>query len=188
MNLLETLRQIKDPRRKQGQRFALDKILLMIIMAMMRGCFQYREIARFCQYHQSELTRLLKLKSKHMPSHVTIRQILLNIDYTSLQESFHLWTTQYVCIEKQQWISVDAKVIKSTVSDSFSHYQDFVSLVSMFSQKREQIIAAEKFHNKQSSETTVLEHLLESLDLKEVVFTMDAFYCKKNTSPNSQHS
>lgn len=185
MNLLDCLSQVKDPRRKQGQRFELDKLLLLIIMAMMRGCYHYREIARFCSYHQSDLTRLLNIKSKHMPSHVTIRQLVLSLDFSSLQASFHKWAKQYVAIAENEWVCIDGKAIKSTVSDSHNSYQNFVCLVSLFSQKQEQIILAEKFNSKEKSETAVVESLIESLDLKDVIFTMDALHCKKNATNNN---
>jgi hypothetical protein len=184
MNLLDCLSQIKDPRRKQGQRFELDKLLLLIIMAMMRGCYHYREIARFCSYHQSDLTGLLNIKSKHMPSHVTIRQLVLSLDFSSLQTCFHKWARQYVPIEENEWVSIDGKAIKSTVSDSHNSYQNFVYLVSLFSQKQEQIIYAEKFDSKEKSEITVVEQLIESLYLKDVIFTLDALHCKKNATNN----
>lgn len=184
MNLLDCLSQVKDPRRKQGQRFELDKLLLLIIMAMMRGCYHYREIARFCSYHQSDLTRLLNIKSKHMPSHVTIRQLVLNLDFSSLQTSFHKWAKQYVPIEENEWVSIDGKAIKSTVSDSHNNYQNFVYLVSLFSQRQEQIIYAEKFDSKEKSEIAVVEQLIESLYLKDVIFTLDALHCKKNATDN----
>lgn len=182
MNLLDCLSAVRDPRRKQGQRFELHKLLLLIIMAMMRGCYHYREIARFCLYHQSDLSRLLYIKSKHMPSHVTIRQLVLSLDFTSLQTAFHKWAGQYVPIEENEWISIDGKAIKSTVSNSWNSYQNFVCLVSLFSQKREQIIYAESFDNKEKSEITVVEQLIEALDLKDVIFTLDALHCKKNAT------
>jgi hypothetical protein len=185
MQLLECLSLIKEPRRRQGQRFEYHKLLMLIIMGMMRGCYHYREIARFCFYHQSELSRLLDITSKHMPSHATIRQLVLSLDFSSLQACFHTWAKQYVPIEENEWICIDGKSIKSTVSDSHNSYQNFVCLVSLFSQKREQIIFAERFENKEKSEASVEEQLIESLDLKGVIFTMDALHCKKNAASDS---
>jgi hypothetical protein len=102
-----------------------------------------------------------------------------------LQASFHQWAKQYVPIEENEWVCIDGKAIKSTVSDSHNRYQNFVCLVSLFSQKKEQIIFAEKFNSKEKSEITVVESLVEFLDLKDIVFTMDALHCKKNTANNN---
>lgn len=187
MNLIDCLNQIEDPRRKQGQRFTLNQLLLLIIMAMLRGNYHYREIARFCIYHQTDLGKSLALGCKHMPSHVTIREIILSIDFESLQKSFHEWTKQYVSIEQGEWICIDGKSIHSTVSDSHNSFQNFISLVSLFSQKREQIVHVEKMESKKESEIKVVQDLLDVLDLKNVVFTMDALHCKKNASKNRRH-
>ena len=37
MNLIDQLNQVKDPRRKQGQRFPLTTVLLIIIMGLISG-------------------------------------------------------------------------------------------------------------------------------------------------------
>ena len=128
---------------------------------------------------------MLNIKSKHIPSHVTIRQVVLSLDFSSLQASFHKWIRQYVPIKEKEWICINGKAIKSTVSDSHNSYQNFVYLVSLFSQKQEQIIYAEKFDSKEKSEITVVEQLIESLYLKDVIFTLDALHCKKNATNNS---
>ena len=49
MILIDSLAQVADPRSKRGQRYALRPLLLMILMSMICGKYQYREIARFCE-------------------------------------------------------------------------------------------------------------------------------------------
>ncbi len=51
--------------------------------------------------------------------------------------------------------------------------------MSLFSQKRKQILHVEKFENKKSDEEKVVEALLSKLDLQGVIFTFDALRCKK---------
>jgi hypothetical protein len=60
MTLLDCLTQVQDPRRLQGQRFPLSVLLLMIIMSMVCGKYQYREISRFCEHHYRYLKKRLK--------------------------------------------------------------------------------------------------------------------------------
>lgn len=184
MNLIDYLQQVKDPRRKQGQRFTLSSFLLIIIMAMLCGKYQYREIARFCQNNESYLKKRLGIKGKHMPSHVTIRQIILTIDFRSLQKVFHEWAKTHVNIEEKEWISIDGKSINSTVSDYSTSYQNFVSMVSLFCSQKEQVLYVEKMENKKAGEAQIVEQLLDMLDLKDVIFTMDALHCKKNATKN----
>jgi hypothetical protein len=180
MNLVEHLCQIKDFRRKQGQRFLLSQILLIIILGIMSGRYGYREIASFAKANKKELAHKLKLKKSKIPSHVTIREVIKNIDFNSLNQTFSQWALGYVTIEKDDWLSVDGKSIKSTLENPNSAYQNFVSMVSVFSQKRGQVIKTATFENKKASEVTIVQELLETLDLKDVVFTLDALHCKKN--------
>lgn len=180
MNLVEHLCQIKDFRRKQGQRFLLSQILLIIILGIMSGRYGYREIASFAKANKKELAHKLKLKKSKIPSHVTIREVIKNIDFNLLNQTFSQWALGYVTIEKDDWLSVDGKSIKSTLENPNSAYQNFVSMVSVFSQKRGQVIKTATFENKKVSEVPIVQELLETLDLKDVVFTLDALHCKKN--------
>jgi hypothetical protein len=184
MNLIEELNQIKDFRRKQGQRFELSQVLLIIIMGIMSGRYAYREIASFAKANHIDLVNRLKLKNSKIPSHVTIREIVMNIDFELLNRAFSQWALGYVTIEKDDWLSIDGKSIKSTVENYGNSYQNFVSMVSVFSQKRGQVVKASTFENKKVGEAAVVQTLLEMLDLHDVVFTLDALHCKKNSTNN----
>lgn len=184
MNLIEELNQIKDFRRKQGQRFELPQVLLIIIMGIMSGRFAYREIATFAKANHVDLINQLKLKNSKIPSHVTIREIIMNVDFEFLNQAFSQWALGYVDIEKDDWLSIDGKSIKSTVENYSNSYQNFVSMVSVFSQKRGQVIKTATFENKKVGEASVVQALLEMLDLHDVVFTLDAMHCKKNSTNN----
>jgi hypothetical protein len=179
MNLIECLSNVKDPRRLQGQRYSGVAMLLIIIMAILRNKHGYREIGRFCTLNKSYLIAKFGFKNKRVPSHVSIRTFILSADFASVQSAFHQWTRGFVCIKDGEWVPIDGKSIRSTVSDYSNEYQNFVSLVSLFGSKCEQILHVEKFENKKGNEGQVVEKLLEALDLKGVNFTLDALHCKK---------
>jgi hypothetical protein len=171
MNLIEHLCQIKDFRREQGRRFQLPQVLLIIIMAIMSGRFGYREIESFAKANRRDLVNKLGLKKSRIPSHVTIREVIMHVDFDSLNEAFTNWAMGYVAIEKHDWLSVDGKSIKSTVENYDSSYQNFISMVSVFSQKRGQVIKTATFENKKGSEIPVVQELLGMLDIQDVVIT-----------------
>lgn len=180
MSLLTCLSSVHDSRRKQGERYSNVSMLLMIIMSIMRGCYGYREIGRFCKLNERDLVRLFGFRNGRVPSHVSFRTFILNLDFPSLQKAFYLWAKDYVPMKDGDWISIDGKSISSTVSNPNSEYQNFVSMVSLFSARREQVLCAGRLENKKSSEIRTVEELLGMLDLKGAVFTMDALHCKKN--------
>jgi hypothetical protein len=181
MNLIEELNQIQDFRRKQGQRFSLTSMILIIIMGVMSGRYGYREINSFAKANEKDLRKNLKIRHKKMPSHVTIREIIMHIDFDALNHAFYRWASSYVKIRKNEWISIDGKSIKSTLEDYNTSYQNFVSLVSVFTQKRGQVLKTSAFENKKKSEISVVQQLIELLDLKGVIITLDALHCKKNS-------
>ena len=153
-------------------------------MGILRGHYGYREIGRFCEINKSCLIRKFVFKNNKVPSYVSIRAFILNVDFSSIQAAFHKWTSNYVQIQAGEWISIDGKSIRSTVSDYSNEYQNFVSLVSLFCSKREQVLHVEKLENKKANEGQIVEDLLEILDLKDVIFTLDALHCKKNATQN----
>ena len=185
MSLVTCLSSVKDPRRLQGQRYSSVAVLIIVIMAILRGKYGYREIGRFCQLNKTALLDRFDFKNKCLPSHVSICTFM-RADFSSIQKSFHQWTQSYVPIEEGEWISIDGKSIPSTVSDYSSEYQNFVSLVSLFCSKREQVLHVERLENKKGNESQVVEELFDLLDLKGVVFTLHALHCKKNAKKNSK--
>ena len=52
-------------------------------------------------------------------------------------------------------------------------------MVSAFSHQRGEVLGIQIMENKKQSEIGVVQKLLELLDLKQVVFTMDALHCQK---------
>jgi hypothetical protein len=179
MNLIELLSQIDDPRRKVGMRYQLVPVLLIIIMGIMSGYNGYREISRYAEANKKVFLKFFSKKRKQLPSHVTFREILKSIDFQEVLSAFEKWALKYVSIEKQEWFSIDGKALGSTVSNYSTEYQNFVSLVSIFSHKRGQVISVGKLENKKDSEIPTVESLIEKLGLKDVVFTLDALHCQK---------
>jgi len=186
MNLIDCLTSVQDARRLQGQRYNSVSMLLIIIMAILRNKHGYREIGRFCSLNKDYLIDKFGFKNKKVPSYVSIRTFILSTDFVSIQTAFHQWTKSYVPIEPREWIAIDGKSIRSTVNNYSDAYQNFVSLVSLFSSKREQVLHVERLENKKDYEGQIVEDLLGMLDLKDVVFTMDALHCKKNTKQNRE--
>ena len=74
---------------------------------------------------------------------------------------------------------MDGKSLKNTVSDCYGQQQNFVMMVSAFSHARGEILGVKVMENKKQSEIVAVQDLLELLDLKGVVFTMDALHCQK---------
>ena len=183
VNLIDYLQDIKDFRSSRGKRYELWVILLLIIMSNLSGYHNYCALEHFSQRHYLAINEKLGLNLNKAPSDTTFRRIFHSLNFQVLAEQFHNWMEHYIEIEPQEWLSIDGKSIKGTVNDFDKHYQNFVSLVSVYSHSFGVVVALKQFENKKDSEIKVVQYLLEILHLEEVVFTLDG-RSKKNNPVN----
>ncbi|MDJ0691324.1 MAG: ISAs1 family transposase [Xenococcaceae cyanobacterium MO_188.B32] len=184
-SLIDYLKQIPDPRARSGCRHPLWLVLLIIIMGMMSGYWGYRQLGRFVERHRRELIKRLQIPKARVPSYSTIRRVMLDLDYEELQLVFNQWSQQSSLIPAAEWISVDGKSLKNTVSNYDNAQQNFINCVSAFSHQRGLVLGIKMMENKFESEINVVRDLIELLDLTGVVFTFDALHCQKKRSRRS---
>ena len=180
-SLIDYLKEIPDHRSPHGLRHPLWLVLLIIIMGMMSGYWGYRQLGRFVERHRTELISRLKIPFARVPSYSAIRRVMINLDYEELQIVFNQWSKQYSMIPSSEWISLDGKSLKNTVTDYDQAQQNFINCVSAFSHQRGLVLGLKMMENKQESEINVVRDLIELLDLTGVVFTFDALHCQKKT-------
>jgi hypothetical protein len=178
-NLLEALTQVQDFRAPRGRRYPLWLLLLLVIMGTISGCFGYRALEDFSRRHHDALVASLQLPPTRFPSDSTFRRIMMGIDFTELAHVFNNWANDWMPTQEQDWLGVDGKSIKATLSNYDQTYQDFINVVSVFNTRCGAAIALKQFHNKQSSEIAIVQALLATLKLEGVVFTFDALHCQK---------
>jgi len=181
MNIVEAFSEIEDFRRPQGVRYPLGPMLVIVIMSIACGYPAYREIERFANANSDRLAEIFSLNQNRMPSHTTFRNMIQHTDFNNIYQIFRNWAEQHVSISPGDWLAVDGKAIASTVSNYDNSYQDFISLVSVFSQREGQVVGFDRLSNKKSSEIPTFEEMVRILGLKDVVFTMDALHCQKKT-------
>ncbi len=107
---------------------------------------------------------------------------MLNLDYEELQLVFNQGRQQYSLIPSSEWISLDGKSLKNTVSNYDNAQQNLINCVSAFSHQRGLVLGVKMMENKGESEINVVRDLIELLDLTGVVFTFDALHCQKKLS------
>ena len=100
------------------------------------------------------------------------------IDCNQVIRCFNEWMSQYLTGER---IAIDGNSIKSTVTSSQETEQNFVSLVSFFSQHRQLILKVGVLESHQTSEISVVPELLNQFEITQTVFTWDAWHCQKTT-------
>lgn len=170
---------MKDPRRKQGLRVTLDQIFSMVVISYMCGYTGYRGVGRFCKSYEVLFREELELRHP-VPSFVTFRQVLTNVNEKELIKAFNEWASGFVALEQDEVLSGDGKSLKSTVINYPDSNQDFQSVVSFFSHRTGLVARMATFRNKKNSEIDILVDLLKTLKMSGLVLRMDALHAQKN--------
>jgi len=178
MTLIEMLSKVEDPRSAHGLRYRLKDLLLMCTMAIMSGHSTYRGMGRFLKNNEKDIRKTFG--SHHgVPCYVSIRDVLQSIDFDNFASVFNQWARQYVPMCKGDTKSADGKAISSTTTHSHDAFQNFVSLVSIFSSQRGIVLHCGKIENKKESEIPKIRDLIKALDVEGEIFTIDALHCQK---------
>jgi hypothetical protein len=179
-SLIQSLQNVEDFRAVHGRRYPLWLILLLIIMGTISGCKSYYALEEFGARHCEALCKMLGLNLNRFPSDTTFRRVLQKLDFGLLAQQFEQWAKEQLELEPGEGIAIDGKSIKSTVDKEKADYQNFVSMVSVYSQRQGIVLATQAMDHKSNSELKVVQKLLEVLALQDVVVTLDALHCQKN--------
>ncbi len=178
-SIIEYLQELPDVRRKAGQRHDQTFILLLVLMSTMSGYHGYRSIGDFINRNSNELISCFQPYKNRLPSFYTVRRVIQDLDFKSLSESFYSWASQRADLSKSEWLHIDGKAMKGTVSDYAIEKQRFVNLVSLYNSRMGQVVAQGLVDNSKESEIPVVQQLISGLGLQGVTFTLDALHCQK---------
>lgn len=147
----------------------------------MAGAKSERAISRFAVNNKDSLIKELDIARQEVPGRRVIAEFIQHIDFNKLQNLFHTWTMKFVNIKKGEWLSIDGKAIRGTFAYPDTGLQDFMSLVTVFSSKKKQILAVDKLNTKKENEIPTVRNLIKMLGLQGATFTLDALHCQSKT-------
>ncbi|MEL6260962.1 MAG: ISAs1 family transposase [Cyanobacteria bacterium J06626_6] len=186
MTLIEVLKTAPEFRSTHGRFHQLWFVLLLLIVAAGSGYWGYRPAAEFAQRYGETVCEYLGLPvPRQMPSYSTFRRVMLGLDFTAFAKLFNRWAIDYVGIEAGELLASDGKSIRGSITNYDSAQQDFILLVSLFSQQRQQVVCALPMRNKHTGEEQTVRQMLAALDLRGAVVSMDALHTKKHWRPST---
>lgn len=182
-SLIEDLKKVKDFRKNRGKRHPLWVVLLVVILGMMSGHQGYREIGYFAKCEQKKLINSFKIEKERIPSYATIRRVMMGVDWENLLKIFNQWArTNYPGLEEEDWLAIDGKSLRSTVTDYGDKSQNFAIIVSLYSQRTGLVLSLGKIENKKGSEIAEVRNIVRDCGLKGKVITADALHCNQETT------
>jgi predicted transposase YbfD/YdcC len=182
-SLIEELKKVKDFRKNRGKRHELWVVLTIIILALLTGNVTYKQIDNFRKSEASQLIKLLGIPAKKLPSYSTIRRVMIGISLIEIQLVFESMVEKYYWQKSGlDWIAIDGKGLKNTLTNYDSEQQNMLVMVSWFSQETGLVIKAESFETNEESENAQVRSMIKKCGLSNKVFTLDALHCSKETT------
>lgn len=173
--LVGLCKRIEDPRRVWGnKRHELFAILVIALLSIISGCESWEEIHDYGKMKQKWLRSILPLPNG-IPSESTFRRVFARIKPEALEEAYREWVWPYIgsCHEKQ--ICVDGKTVRGVSKRS----EQRLHMVSAWVREDGIALGQVKTQEK-SNEITAIPNLLNALDIRGSVVSIDAMGCQRN--------
>ena len=167
--LLKHLEVLEDPRDIRGKKHRLVDILIMTIYGTLCGYTDFVNMADFLSLHEEYFTQLLDLKNG-IPSHDTFSRVFSIINPYEFIDVFIKWIKEIVG-QKGFHIAIDGKAIKSARDKVNNGNVPYI--LSGFLCDIGLSIGQIKVNDK-SNEITAIPALLDLIDVKGKVITIDA--------------
>lgn len=177
------LKDIKDFRRPQGQRYTLHHTLLFSFMAICCNANTYQQIGEFIESNFVKLSHYFDLDWKRAPHHTTVRNHIKGVDSLELEASFRAYTQHKLPVGAFSGMSynhvcVDGKTLCG--SNDPSAGSSAVQSFSFFDVARRLILGQIAISEK-TNEIPVFQQLLKELEIPNCIFTADALHLQKKT-------
>jgi len=173
LSLFDSLGQVPDPRRERTRLHQLVDILVIAVCATLCAAETWEEIAEFGQAKESWFKKFLALPNG-IPSHDTFRRVFLRLNPRKFQESFLVWVRSVAQLSAGEVVSLDGKQVRGART---ADGKEGLRMVSAWASEQRLVLGQLKTAEK-SNEITAIPLLLELLELKGCIVTIDAMGCQ----------
>lgn len=172
-SILMYFSKIADPRSEGRSTYKLEYIFFIILTAMIAGANSINQIHIFSHAKSKWIKSLIPIEN--IPSYGVLWWTLVRIKPEFLRQLLGAWLETLPDGVKDQILAIDGKCLRGT-NDTFN---STLHLVSLFAVERG-ILLAQQPVDKKSNEITAIPKILDEIDIKGAVITIDAMGCQKS--------
>lgn len=174
--MMKHFENITDTRQPWKVEHNLLEIIVMTICAVISGCEYWEDIVDFCQVKAQWFQKKMGLELKNgVASHDTFQRVFQMIKPEELETGFLSWVRSVTCLTKGEIVSIDGKTIRG----SREAKTKAIHMVSAWASANQAVLGQVKTEEK-SNEITAIPTLLEILEIKGCIITIDAMGCQKD--------
>lgn len=182
-SVIEGFKKIKDFRNNRGKRHELWVVLGIMFLGLMTGKVNYKQIERFTQDEKDKLIKWLGVSQEKLPSYSTIRRVMLGIKTLEIKSQFEDFVEQHYWQKSgSDWIAIDGKTLKGTLSNYERDCQNVLIVISGYSPETKLIVKCEGTESQRSSESAQVRRMIRESNWVNKVFTLDALHCSQQTT------
>ena len=175
VRLLDYFKDLEDPRIERCKRHSLLDIITIAICAVICGADTWVHVAMFGRSKEEWFRTFLELPNG-IPSHDTFGDVFSRLDPERFQECFMEWSQGVAELLPGDVVAIDGKTARRSYDTQAG--KGALHLVSAWASTNTLTLGQVSTEEK-SNEITAIPKLLELLELKGCIVTIDAMGCQK---------
>jgi predicted transposase YbfD/YdcC len=174
LSLQKSFDSLEDPRVDRNKKHLLLDIIILTLCAVISGAEGWESIEQFGEEKQNWLRKWIPLENG-IPSHDCIARVISRILPSQMTECFIAWTQSVAQITEGEVVAIDGK----TARHSYNRKDNLgaIHMVSAWANKAGMSLGQVKTEAK-SNEITAIPALLQMLEIKGCIITIDAMGCQ----------
>lgn len=173
-SITEYFAAIGDPRHRRNRHHLLVDIIVIGICAATADCEGWEEMEEYARHKEPWLARFLSLPYG-IPSHDTFRRVFIQLDPQQLLDAFLKWIEDSRQRLGATLVAIDGKTVRG--SHDSRHKKSALHLVSAWAVEHSLVLGQVATEEK-SNEIVAIPQLLDLLDLKGCIVSIDAMGCQ----------
>ena len=176
VRLVDYFEELADPRIERCKRHSLLDIITIAICAIICGADNWVHVAMFGRSKEEWFRTFLELPNG-IPSHDTFGDVFSRLDPERFQECFMEWSQGVAELLPGEVVAIDGKTARRSYDSRAG--KGALHLVSAWASANTLTLGQVSTEEK-SNEITAIPKLLELLELKGCIVTIDAMGCQKD--------
>jgi predicted transposase YbfD/YdcC len=166
---------LTDPRMERTKRHSLLDIVILAVCATLGNADGWADIERFGKTKLGFFRTLLELPNG-IPSHDTFGRVFARLDPAALMACIQQWLDALATVVAGEVVAIDGKTLRGSFDTAAG--KNPLHLVSAWACEA-RLTLGQVAVDAKSNEITAIPLLVEMLDLKDCIVTIDAMGCQK---------
>jgi len=175
LTIIEHFEELEDPRQAGKIEHQLSDIILLCISALLCGAEGWHDIEIFGEARLDWLKKYGNFENG-IPVDDTIARVMSALNSKQFESCFINWMKSVTTATKGDVVSVDGKTLRRSFDRKNS--KRAIHMVSAFAKKNGVVLGQSKTKEK-SNEITAIPELLDLLEIKGCIVTIDAMGCQQ---------